>query len=282
MNLDNLLIKGNRSIADSPAIKAAVAEADEAAEEAAEAAEPAVQEKAVETPVDYNDRESVAAYIEQNPSMAKDAISKYERHIAGRFGSENHALIALQKKMADIESALSNKDLEEEDDMGLEPKDIKALDEVNQRLPGHKATMARIEQLESMQANGQKQALVSALKTQYGDIFTPDREKYLELVLDTVKNDFNNPVALDHMTHLGSQLMAEAAKQVSKNQKTENEKLQKRVRSGIEAPSIPPSKKVVNTSIMDDRLGRPTAKTIQAWIDDKIGTSPQLKHMRGK
>jgi len=270
-NIDNLLIKGN-PIADSPAIKAAVDAAAQAAEPETVQPDPVIEEK-----VDYNDRESVATFIEAHPEQSRDALNRYERHVAGRVGSEKEQLTRLQAKIEEMQAALSKEpESEDGDDLGLKSENYKALDQVNQRLEGNKQLQARIHQLEQKELLKDRQSISDALKAQYGEIFTPARERHLALALKTAGNNFSDPDFISEMVDLGNDLKKEAAAA----KKPDTDEKRRRVESAAEIPAPSPKGTPAPVDIIDPRTKTVTPKTLKAWADKQISTRAEFKHLR--
>lgn len=277
MNIDHLLQKGDQSIAESPAIAAAVAAAEEQAVEEDVVEE--VQGSVVEPKaVDYNDRDSVVSYIEAHPDKAREAFARYERHVAGKLGSEKEQMTRIQAQMEQMQAALAAKNApDDEDDLGLKADNYDALDKVNQRLPGNKATAARLAQLEEREAMKERQNIVEALKGQYGEIFTPARERHLLRALAAAGNNLDDADFVEDMTLLGNDLKKEAAKTVKT---TATEEKRRRVDSSAETPGPPPRKTTAPLSVVDPRTGTVTPKTLKAWADEQIRTRPEFKSLR--
>jgi len=276
MNIDHLLQKGDQSIAESPAIAAAVAAAEEPAVEEDVVEE--VQESVVEERVDYNDRDSVVSYIEAHPDKARDALSRYERHVAGKAGSEKEQMTRIQAQIEQMQAALAAKnDPDDEDDLGLKSDNYEALDKVNQRLPGNKATADRLARLEERERIKEREGIAQALKNQYGEIFTPARERHLLRALAAAGDNLEDADFVEEMTLLGNDLKREAAKTVKT---TETEQKRRRVDSSVETPGPPPRKSTAPLSVVDPRTGTVTPKTLKAWADEQIRTRPEFKDLR--
>ena len=211
--------------------------------------------------LDLTDSDAVADYLKENPDDAADVLKDFKRQIGGRRGTELSQMNALQQSLIDMQSRINELQQPqtnpgEPDEYGLTPAQYDELDKIISKLPSQRVSQQANQTVQDLSVQKQLDQVWETVRTEYGEAFTPARQKRAERILRKANWNLNDPDVVADYQEIKVEM--DAAKRNTRTEKVQEEKntrsnAQKRVAASSSQSIVPSTLNTEDVNVLDGK-----------------------------
>lgn len=160
--------------------------------------------------LDFTDPAAVAQYIVTHPDEGPEVLRDMKRHQDGARGTEISKIQNLERTLYAIQQQLNQNSqpaTQGLDEYGLSAEDVQKLDKIISSLPTVR-TLANTGQ--TISQNSQLESLWNGVRAQYGDTFTPERQRRAERIIRKAGYNLNDPDVVAECQEITQEMEREA------------------------------------------------------------------------
>ena len=222
----------------------------------------AAPQKSSRNTLDLENSDEVAEYLTEHPEEAKDVLVDMKAHQDAVKGTENSKLLNLQQNLLNLQQQIAQREAQpqtnpgEPDEYGLTPAQYDELDKIISKLPSQRVSQQANQTVQDLSVQKQLDQVWETVRTEYGEAFTPARQKRAERILRKANWNLNDPDVVADYQEIKVEM--DAAKRNTRTEKVQEEKntrsnAQKRVAASSSQSIVPSTLNTEDVNVLDGK-----------------------------